>query len=711
MSTLKFAMQQVNLGYSTKNIPIPSEEEYLMKLTHSAGTFMHAIRWRVAFFLHPEWKSSQKQTYGFRSRKNPGRIEELAKFEEGIVRLIQNIVFRNSDNEFQQKMRKDIASIRKDEKLLIAADKTTNFYKLEPEKYRKLLEENISKDYQKAPQNIEDVINRGNKTIARDLDLDDRINITANKEAFITLKDHKLHFLTAPKCRLINPMKSEIEKISKQILDRVNSRIREKTKLNQWRNTNDVIKWFRNIREKEKCLFVGFDVVEFYPSITDDLLTRALHFAQKYDEITDQEIRIIKHSKISVLCSNDKLWCKKGNSQFDVTMGSSDGAECCELVGLFLLDQLKALDIDIGLYRDDGLGVAVNKTQRQVDLIKKEICKIFSSNSLKVTIEANLKVVDFLDITMNLVTKQYQPFMKPNNTPLYVHKHSNHPPSITKNIPESVNRRLSSISSSDDAFRKTTAAYQIALNNSKYKHQLKYNPQAIPDNNEGARSRKKRKRKVSWFNPPYSSNVATNVAKQFLNLLDTCFPPLHPLHAIMNRNTVKVSYCTMPNIKQIITAHNKKILRKADPQPPPGCNCRDKKACPLDGQCKTRGIVYQATVTRKDNNKKETYIGMTDTTFKERYYNHTSSFRKNEAKHRTTLSHYVWKLKNNNIEHNITWKIITKKKSYSPATDQCNLCLAEKYFITRHPELSTLNNRNELAATCPHKRKFLLCYN
>ena len=101
---------------------------------------------------------------------------------------------------------------------------------------------------------------------------------------------------------------------------------------------------------------------------------------------------------------------------------------------------------------------------------------------------------------------------------------------------------------------------------------------------------------------------------------------------------------------------------------------------------------------------------MTSTTFKERYYNHTFSFRNEDAKNKTTLSHYIGKLTNKGIRHNITWKVITKKPSYSPSTEKCNLCLAEKkYYITCHPEMSTLNNKNDLAATCPQKRKFLSC--
>ena len=140
---------------------------------------------------------------------------------------------------------------------------------------------------------------------------------------------------------------------------------------------------------------------------------------------------IIIHAKKSMLFNKQIPWCKRENKNFDVTMGSFDGAESCELVGLYILSQLQHLDINVGLYRDDGLAIC-NKTPRLIELIKKEICTIFTRNNLKITIDANKTTVDFLDITLNLTTRTYKPFMKPNNTPLYVHSQSNHPPSILK---------------------------------------------------------------------------------------------------------------------------------------------------------------------------------------------------------------------------------------------------------------------------------------
>ncbi|KAJ8033340.1 hypothetical protein HOLleu_23545 [Holothuria leucospilota] len=98
-----------------------------------------------------------------------------------------------------------------------------------------------------------------------------------------------------------------------------------------------------------------------------------------------------------------------------------DGAETCELVGTHILSQLQHLGINIGLYPDDGLAVA-HKTPRQTEFFKKEICRIFKENNLKITIEANLKTVNFLDISMDLRKESYQPYMKPNSIPLYIHR-------------------------------------------------------------------------------------------------------------------------------------------------------------------------------------------------------------------------------------------------------------------------------------------------
>ena len=111
------------------------------------------------------------------------------------------------------------------------------------------------------------------------------------------------------------------------------------------------------------------------------------------------------------------------------------------------------------------------------------MCKIFNLQGLKIAIEANIKSVNFLDINLDLNSGVYKPFMKPNDTPLYVHKLSNHPKNILTNIPLSVNKRLSCISSNETVFKEAISPYQEALNKTGYQHQLIFDPPANINNN------------------------------------------------------------------------------------------------------------------------------------------------------------------------------------------------------------------------------------
>ena len=87
----------------------------------------------------------------------------------------------------------------------------------------------------------------------------------------------------------------------------------------------------------------------------------------------------------------------------------------------------------------------------------------------------------------------------------------------------------------------------------------------------------------SWFNPPYSLNTQTNVARKFLPLIDQNFPPSNKLHKIFNRNNVKVSYSCLPNVSSIIKYHNKTVLSDQTHPDEHKCNCRKKDARSLNG--------------------------------------------------------------------------------------------------------------------------------
>ena len=122
---------------------------------------------------------------------------------------------------------------------------------------------------------------------------------------------------------------------------------------------------------------------------------------------------------------------------FDVTMGSFDGAEVCELIGLYILNILsdKYGKNNVGLYRDDGLVLLRNTSGPQSERTRKDITREFKKQGLDITISTNLKICNFLDVTLNLKDGTYYPYRKPNNETLYINTNSNHPPTIIKHLP------------------------------------------------------------------------------------------------------------------------------------------------------------------------------------------------------------------------------------------------------------------------------------
>ena len=139
-------------------------------------------------------------------------------------------------------------------------------------------------------------------------------------------------------------------------------------------------------RKKTRHSFISFVIVDFYPSIFENLLDQALCWASDLANISDEGISIIKHARKSLLFNHGKPWIKNNNSNlFDVTIGSYDGAEICKLVGLFILNHLGKTfgKENIGLYRDDGLAIIKNRSARLADKTRKELYKIFEQFDLK----------------------------------------------------------------------------------------------------------------------------------------------------------------------------------------------------------------------------------------------------------------------------------------------------------------------------------------
>ena len=187
--------------------------------------------------------------------------------------------------------------------------------------------------------------------------------LNGSNSCFVTLENHKLNFLNNPKVHLLNPAKNELGRISKSILDRINTSLQNLIKVSLWKDTREVIEWFKSVTNKQKHKFIVFDIKFFYPAIMKDLLTKCLKFAEEKFQISNDDKKIIFHARKSLLFNKEGTWMKK-DGLFDVTMGAYDGAEVCELAETFLLDKIceKYDKNSIGLYRDDGLSVFENKS-------------------------------------------------------------------------------------------------------------------------------------------------------------------------------------------------------------------------------------------------------------------------------------------------------------------------------------------------------------
>ena len=249
----------------------------------------------------------------------------------------------------------------------------------------------------------------------------------------------------------------------------------------------------------------------------------------------------------------------------------------------------------------------------------------------------------------------------------------------------------------------TTFTKHLALKHSNFDFRLHYES---PPTHHNTSTRQNRQRNVIWFNPPYSKNVKTNIARDFLRLLDKHFPPSYKLYSIFNRHTVRISYSCTDNMKSFLDKHNKTILKKhtnrLNKDDEKLCNCRQRVNCPTDGKCLTRSVVYKAEVTSTDDNTTQTYIGVTANDFKTRYRNHLKSLRNEKYKHETELSKHVWNLKKENRQFSIRWAIVKQLPAGRNGKRNCTLCLEEKLMIMKGRSKNILNRRSEMFSKCRH---------
>ena len=155
---------------------------------------------------------------------------------------------------------------------------------------------------------------------------------------------------------------------------------------------------------------------------------------------------------------------------------------------------------------------------------------------------------------------------------------------------------------------------RLHFKNSKIRPQLQITP-------------KIEKRKIIWFNPPFSLNASTNIGKKVFSLFGEHFPKMHQLHKLFNCNNVKVSYSSLPNFGSLINHQNKNILTP----------------CPLKGRCQHKYVVRFCKFSTPDLKQNHPhYIGLTEHRFKDRLYKHNNSCKYESKRNSAELYNFIW---------------------------------------------------------------------
>ena len=120
-------------------------------------------------------------------------------------------------------------------------------------------------------------------------------------------------------------------------------------------------------------------------------------------------------------------------------------------------------------------------------------------------------------------------------------------------------------------------------------------------------------------------------------------------------------------------------------------------------------MIYVGKVLRLDNFEEKRYTGVHEGNFKKRFYEHNGNMK---WRHQTgtSLSKYVWKLKDKQAPYEVKWEILAKEKPYDQVTGVCRFCLLEAHYLMFDEKNTTLNSRDEYWTNCPHKKKYLLMF-
>ena len=237
---------------------------------------------------------------------------------------------------------------------------------------------------------------------------------------------------------------------------------------------------------------------------------------------------------------------KEGNPLFDVTMGSYHGVEVCELVGLYLLGKLAPLigTKNVGIYRDDGLAVINQANGPKME--ENKIIALFKSEELSTTIDTNLIETEFFDDSFNLEMEIFFSYRKPSNTPLYIHSELSHLPSIIKQVPSMINKRISNLPCNEHEFNKAKPLYESALKSSGFNYSMKFEAHV----KNARRNRNIKTLKVNgtdchlkWGIKSYASRYKCGTRRCDLCLTEKMIIALADPKVLLNKRTELISKC------------------------------------------------------------------------------------------------------------------------------------------------------------------------
>ena len=237
----------------------------------------------------------------------------------------------------------------------------------------------------------------------------------------------------------------------------------------------------------------------------------------------------------SILSDNRRTWVKSLIDNFDAPMGGYDLAQVADLIEIYILDMLnRIVNLEqMGLYQDDGVIFILDSNGPKTSNIHKKIIRAYKLLGLRIQIASNLKIVDFLDVTLNLNNSPFKPYSKNDSASTYVNIDFNHPRSVLRQIPIAVNQRINRLSSCKIIFAESKSIYDDALKNSGFQgrlgHVIPVDPGSkgksnssgtrtlvkVGDNNNNHSNRRGRNRlrKVIWFNPPFYKLTNINIGK------------------------------------------------------------------------------------------------------------------------------------------------------------------------------------------------------